>query len=76
MTFDDRVPAVPRPEPQDLVADRGDDRDEQDPAGDHHQRLLPADEPEGDDREDDDDDQELRAAALMGGRVLADLARR
>ena len=36
-------------------------------------RLLPPDEAERDDREDDHDDEELRAAARMGGRVLADL---
>ena len=66
--------AVPRPEPEDLVADRGDDRDQHHPAADHDQRLLPADEGERDDREQDHDDQELRAAALVGGWVLADLA--
>ena len=35
--------------------------------------VLPADERERDDRQEDDDDQELGAAALVGGRVLADL---
>ena len=64
--------AMARPEPQDLVADRRDDRDEQDAAGDHDQRVLPADERERDDRQEDDDDQELGAAALVRGRVLAD----
>ena len=71
----DRVGAMRAPEPQDLVADRGDDRDQQDPAADHHQRRLPADQAERDDRQEDDHDQELGAAALVGGRVLADLGR-
>ena len=71
--LDDRVLPVPRAELEDLVADRGDDRDQQDPADDHDERLLPADEAEREDRQEDDDDEELRAAALVGGRVLADL---
>ena len=71
--LDERVRAVARPELEDLVADRGDDRDEQDPAGDHDERRLPADEREREDRQEDDDDEELGAAALVGGRVLADL---
>ena len=49
--LDDRVAAVPGAEAQHLVADRGDHRDQQDPARDHHQRRLPADEAEGDDRD-------------------------
>ena len=64
---------MPRAPAQDLVADRRDHRDQQDPAEDHHERLLPADEAERDDRQDDDDDEELRAAARVGRRVLADL---
>ena len=72
--LDQRVRAVPRPEPEDLVADRGDDRDQQHAAADHDQRLLPADQGERDDREQDHDDQEFRAAALVRGWVLADLA--
>ena len=35
--------------------------------------VLPPDEAEHEDREGDDDDEELGAAALVGGRVLADL---
>ena len=73
--LDDRVLPMPGAEPEDLVADRRDDRDEQDPADDHHDRLLPADQGERDDREQDHDDEELGAAALVRGRVLADLAR-
>ena len=61
-----------RAEPEDLVADRRDHRDEQDPADDHHDRRLPADQREGEDRQEDDDDEELGAAALVRGRVLAD----
>ena len=41
---------------------------------DHDQRRLPADQGEREDRQEDHDDQELGAAALVGGRVLADLA--
>ena len=63
---------MPRAEPQDLVADRGDDRDQQDPAGDHHDRRLPPDQAEREDRQRDHDDEELRAAARVRGRVLAD----
>ena len=37
------VVAVPRPEPQQLVGDRGDDRDEQDPADDDDQRASAPD---------------------------------
>ena len=69
--LDDRVRAVAGAEFEQLVADRRDDRDEQDPARDHRRRL-PADEAEREDREQDHDDQELGAAALVGGRVLAD----
>ena len=67
------LPRYLRPELEDLVADRGDDRDEQQAADDHHDRRLPADQRERDDREQDHDDEELGAAALVGGRVLADL---
>ena len=63
-------------EAQDLVADRRDHRDQQDAAADHDQRVLPADQREGDDRQQDDHDQELGTAALVGGRVLADLGDR
>ena len=73
---DDRVRPVPGAEPEQLVADRGDDRDEQDPAGDHHDRRLPPDQAERDDRQGDDDDEELGPAARVGGRVLADLVGR
>ena len=61
------------PEPEQLVAHRGDHRDEQDPARDHDQRRLAADEAEHEDRQQDHDHQELGAAARMGGRVLADV---
>ena len=47
ITRTDRVVAVARPEPEDLVADRGEDRDGDQPAGDHDQRRLLADEREG-----------------------------
>ena len=51
----DRVAAEPRPELEDLVADGGDHRDEQDPAPDHDERLLLADQREREDREQDED---------------------
>ena len=73
--LDDRVRAVARAEAEELVADRGDDRDQQDPAGDHDQRRLPADQAEGQDRQHDHHHQELRAAALVRGGVLADVLR-
>ena len=73
MAFDDRVRPVPRPPAEDLVADGGEDRDEDDPAHDIDQRILLADQGEGDDREGDDDDQELGSAARMGGRVAPDV---
>ncbi len=60
---DDRVGAIARTRPKELVADGGDDRDEHDPAADHDQRLLPADQAEGHDRERDDDHEELGPAA-------------
>ena len=72
---DDRVGAVPGAQPQQLVAHRGDHRDEQDPARDHDQRRLAADEAEHEDRQQDHDHQELGAAARVGGRVLADVSR-
>ena len=40
---DDRVPAVARSPAEDLVADGGDDRDEQDAAPDHDDGVLPPD---------------------------------
>ena len=73
---DDPDVAVARPELEDLVADGREDGDAEEPAGDHHQRLLLADEREREDREQDEDHEELRAAAMVGGRVLADLVDR
>ena len=70
--MDERVGPVPRAQAEQLVADRRDDRDEQDPAADHDQRRLPPDQREHHDRQGDDHDEELGAAALVGGRVLAD----
>ena len=69
----ERVPPVTGSGAQDLVTDRRDDRDQHDPAADHDEGTLPADEREGDDGQGDDDDEKFRAAALVGGRVLADL---
>ena len=66
---------MPRAEAQQLVADGGDDRDQQDPARDHDQRRLAADQAERQDREQDHHHQELRAAARVGGGVLADVLR-
>ena len=65
--------AVPGAEAQDLVRDRGDDRDEQDPADDADQQALARQQAEQQDADDDEDDQELGAAARMSGRVVADV---
>ena len=67
---------IRRPDLEHLVADRRQDRDGDEPAHDHHERLLLADQREREDRQQDEDDQELGAAAVMGGRVLADLVDR
>ncbi len=55
----------------DLVADGGDDRDQDDARHDQPHRRQLADDGEGQDRDDQDDDQELGAAARMRGGVLA-----
>ena len=67
--LDDRVRPVPAAEPEELVADGGNDRDQDDPAQDRAQQGLPADQAEGHDREDHDDHQELGAAARVGRRI-------
>ena len=61
-----------RPELEDLVADRGKHRDADEPAQDHDERLLLADQREREDRQQHKDHQELRPAAMVGRRVLAD----
>src|SRR6185295_15261846 len=47
----ERVRAVLRPEPQDLVADARDHRDQDEPPSDHHDRVVPAEEAEEEHRE-------------------------
>ena len=60
----------PRGEPDDLVGEPGDEREEQDPGGDHPQQRGVADERVDEDRHDHDRQQEVRAAADVLGRVL------
>ena len=69
------IATVSSPCAQDLVANGRDDRDQHDAAADHHDGALLADKGKGDDRQCDHHDQEFRAAALVRGRVLANLIR-
>ena len=69
MTFTIGFARFLRSPPEDLVADAARTGIEQDPAADHDQRVLPADQAERDDRQGDQDHEELRTAARVCGRI-------
>src|SRR3972149_5028856 len=60
-------------EAQQLVAQRGDDRDEQDPPHDADQQVLPGQEAEDEDADDHEAHEERGAGARVGGGMAADV---